>query len=65
MNEASKVMTRSSHAGYEFLMTDVELALTLTRIASHARKDADKKSRNLHNARRAYEKIQQLAPRSV
>jgi len=33
---------RSDKAGFTFLITDLDLAMTLTRIASHARKDSEK-----------------------
>jgi hypothetical protein len=63
MNNPAKVMTALSHAGYEFLISDVELAFTFTRIASRAVGDRDKRIRNLQNARRAYQKVQELVPR--
>lgn len=63
MNDSSKVMSALNQAGYEFLMSDVDLALTMTRIASRAGEDGDKRKRNVQNARRAYEKIRELSSR--
>jgi hypothetical protein len=43
---------------YELLRIDIDTALTFTRIASGA--EADKRSRNQENARRAYDSVQRL-----
>jgi hypothetical protein len=63
MIEPSEVATGSSHAGYEFLITDLEVALTFAKIASCAPKDGEKRERNIKNARRAYEKVRVLVSR--
>lgn len=63
MNDSSNVMSALNQAGYEFLMSDVDLALTMTRIASRAGEDDDKRKRNIQNALRAYEKVRELASR--
>jgi len=44
-------------AGFTFLITDLGLAMTLTRIASDALAGSGKRTRNQANARRAYEAI--------
>lgn len=61
MRDPSRIIDALSHSGYEFLISDAALALTLTRIASQA--DGDKRMRNLYHAHRAYQKIRELAPR--
>jgi hypothetical protein len=63
MNDSSKVFSALNQAGYEFLMSDVDLALTMTRIASRAGEDGDKRKRNIKNACRAYETVRELAAR--
>jgi hypothetical protein len=49
--------------GYEFMISDLDLALTLTRIAAQSPDDAEKRARNIQNACRAYEKIRELLTR--
>jgi hypothetical protein len=44
-------------AGFTFLITDLELGMTLTRIASDASEDLEKRARNRANARRAYDAV--------
>jgi multidrug efflux pump subunit AcrA (membrane-fusion protein) len=63
MNEQAKLQPELSQAGYEFLMSDLTVALTLTRIASRSAADSDKRIRNVQNARRAYDKVRELAGR--
>ena len=63
MNEQAKLQPELSQAGYEFLMSDLAVALTLTRIASRSAADSDKRLRNVHNARRAYDTVRKLAER--
>lgn len=50
-------------AGFEFLISDLDLALTLTQIAMKSGSNAARKKRNQRNARRAYDTVQQLANR--
>jgi hypothetical protein len=45
------------------MLSDVELALTLTRIAQDAATDSEKRARNQHNARRAYDTVTGLMSR--
>ncbi len=63
MKEQAKLQPELSQAGYEFLMSDLGVALTLTRIASRSAADSDKRLRNVQNARRAYDKVRELAER--
>ena len=57
------VRNRLDRTGFSFLVSDVELALTLTRIAQDADTDSDKRARNQHNARRAYDTVTGLMSR--
>jgi len=49
----SKVLDDLSQSGYQFLVSDVEVGLTLARIASRAASHVDRRIRNVQNARRA------------
>jgi hypothetical protein len=51
---------RTEQAGFTFLSTDLDLALTLARIASEAGDDVGKRARNQENARHAYDTILRL-----
>jgi hypothetical protein len=62
MTQPSKVLDDLSQSGYQFLISDVEVGLTLARIASRSAYDLDRRIRNVQNARRAYDKVQQLLP---
>ena len=53
------------HVGFDFLITDLEMGLTLARIARQSDKGAEKRSRNTHNARRAYDAVRRLAERAM
>lgn len=57
------VRNRLDRTAFSFLLSDVELALTLTRIAQDADTDSDKRARNQHNARRAYDTVTGLTGR--
>ncbi len=48
-------------AGFTFLISDLELALTLTRVAANSVRNANRRGRNQRNARRAYDSVQKLA----
>lgn len=49
------------NAGFTFLVSDLELALTFTRIATNSVRNANRRERNQRNARRAYDSVQKLA----
>ncbi len=57
------VRNKLERTGFSFLLSDVELALTLTRIAQDADTDSDKRARNQKNARHAYDTISGLMGR--
>ena len=49
--------------GFEFLINDLDLALTMTERASSAESDSDKRVRNTSNARHAYNTVLHLRNR--
>ncbi len=53
----NSVLHRLDRTGFSFLLQDVEIALTLTRIAHDAESDSEKRARNQKNARRAYDTV--------
>ena len=57
------VRNKLDRTGFSFLLSDVELALTLTRIAQDADTDSDKRARNQSNARHAYDTVTSLMSR--
>lgn len=57
------VLNRLDRTGFSFLLNDVEIALTLTRIAQDAESDPEKRARNQKNARRAYDAVTSLMGR--
>lgn len=57
------VLNRLDRNGYSFLINDVEIALTLARIAQDAGADQEKRARNQKNARHAYDTVTSLMGR--
>lgn len=57
LKRARQKLEQIQHTGATFFLTDVDMAMTLTRIASDSRKDSEKRSRNQANARRAYDEV--------
>lgn len=57
------VLNRLDRTGFFFFMNDVELALTMTRIAREGSDDSEKRARNQKNARRAYDTVTGLTCR--
>jgi hypothetical protein len=49
-----------NRTGFAFLMTDLELALTMTDIAMRADRNPEKRARNTQNARHAYNTVLRL-----
>jgi len=64
LKEARQRLERIEKTGTTFLLTDMDMALTLTRIASDAPEDSERKSRNLANARRAYDEVSRISRRA-
>lgn len=59
----SNVLDRLDRTGFSFLLNDVEIALTLTRIAQDADNDPEKRARNQKNARHAHDTVASLMRR--
>lgn len=57
MTGLGETLNRIQETSFEFLITDLDLGLTLCRIASDAGDDSEKRNRNRQNARKAYESI--------
>lgn len=55
------IHNRLERTGFAFFITDIELGMTLVRIAADSAKDSEKKTRNQQNARRAYDTILRLS----
>ncbi len=53
-------LARIEETGATFLITDLDLAMTLTRIAGNSAEDSEKRNRNRANARRAYDSVSQI-----
>jgi hypothetical protein len=63
-NETGKAKARLRRSGAEFIMADIELAFTFLEVARTSREPGTA-VRNRKNARRAYETVVRLLPRSV
>ena len=61
LNKDENILNRIERTEFEFLVSDVELAMTLVRIAAQSNKDAEKKARNQQNARHAYDTVVRLS----
>lgn len=57
----ASILEQVEKTGATFLITDLDLAMTLTRIASDAAEDSEKRDRNRANARRAYDTVSQIS----
>lgn len=55
------IQNRLERTGFTFFITDIELAMTLVRIAADSDKDPEKRARNRQNARRAYDAVLRLS----
>jgi hypothetical protein len=58
------ILDRLEKTAFEFLLTDLNLAMTMARIASDSLDDPEKKTRNLENARKAYDAVLHLSSKS-
>ncbi len=56
---------QNRRTGFTFFIADIELAMTLVRIAAHSDEESEKKARNRQNARRAYDTILRLSTAAV
>lgn len=65
MTSKKDVLTKTEKAGFHFFISDLDLAITLTRIASDSQEDSEKRGRNQANARQAYDTISRISARAV
>lgn len=65
LTRARQRLEQLQNTGATFFLTDVDLAMTLTRIASNSPKDSKKRSRNQANARRAYDEVCRISRGTV
>jgi len=61
MTRAGEALDRMEKTGTTFFLTDLDLAMTMTRIASDAPEDSQKRARNQANARHAYDTISRIS----
>jgi hypothetical protein len=61
MGTKENVADKVGRARFGFLISDLEIAFTMTSLALNAHADSDKRSRNQHNARRAYDAVVRLS----
>jgi hypothetical protein len=60
MTVPENTFDRVERSGFDLLMTDVDVALTLTKIAADAADNSEKRQRNQQNARHAYDTVLRL-----
>lgn len=65
MKPDDTIQNRLERTGFTFLITDIDLAMTLVGIAADAGNDPEKKARNQENARRAYDTVLRLSTSAV
>lgn len=65
MSANDDVIGRLEKTGFEFLINDLALGMTMAHIAAEAGSDSEKKTRNQENARRAYDTVSRLAAKSA
>jgi hypothetical protein len=61
LKQDDTIQGRLERTGFTFFITDIELAMTLVRIAADSENDPEKKARNRQNARHAYDTILRLS----
>lgn len=62
---AQQRLDRVERTGATFLMSDLNLAMTLTRIATDAAKNSAKRKRNQANARHAYDAVFRISRQAL
>jgi hypothetical protein len=65
MTRVGETLERIEQTGTTFFLTDLDLAITMTRIASDAPKASEKRARNRANARHAYDAISRISHHAV
>ena len=61
ITRAGETLERIQQTGTTFFLTDLDLAMTLTHIASESPEDSEKRVRNQTNARHAYDEISRIS----
>jgi len=62
---AQRGLDRIERTGATFLISDLDLAMTLTRIATDAAKNSTKRKRNQANARHAYDEVSRISRQAI
>ena len=62
---AQQRLDRVERTGATFLISDLKLAMTLTRIATDAAKNSAKRKRNQANARHAYDAVSRISRQAL
>lgn len=65
MTRDENTLGRAEKAGFSFLVTDLDLAITMAHIASQSGQDPEKRNRNRDNARRAFDSVSRLTQKAV
>ena len=61
MGSKANIASRIGRTRFAFLISDLEIALTMAGLARNAEKDSDKRIRNQENARQAYVAVLRLS----
>ena len=62
---ATQRLEQAEKTGAAFLITDLEVAMTLVHIAESAAEDSEKRNRNRANARHAYDAVSRISSHAV
>ena len=65
VGETARRLAEIEETGATFLITDLDVAMTLARIAGGAAEDSEKRSRNRANARHAYDAVSRISHRAL
>ncbi len=65
ITRVGETLERIQQTGITFFLTDLDLAMTFTHIASESPEDSEKRVRNQANARHAYDEISRISGAAV
>lgn len=65
ITQAQLRLDQIEKTGATFLITDLDVAITLSRIAADAAENSQKRKRNRANARRAYDTVSRLSRQAL
>ena len=65
VGQATRILDDIRETGATFLITDLDVAMTLAHIAQDAAEDSEKRSRNTANARHAYDDVSRISSRAL